>query len=163
MAMQNEGQMFQELGQLLSLHQAEFEIIKALTNYLTRQPTSLRWDVPLRLDKLTGAKMASPLSVNDDMDVRVPLKWADAAGAIGHPPTTGISVTSDNVAVISKGDVSADGLSVVLRTAGDGSCNVAIAWGTLSDSIPVTVAVPVPTSLAADVADAVPVTKGAAA
>jgi len=118
------------------------------------------WNVPRIVNKHTGVEMAQPLIITDDHDVRVPLKWSDDVGVIGHPPLTGTVVTSDNPAVISGGDVAADGMSVVLRTVDDGTCNVTVTNGSLSDTIPVTVAAPTPTSLVADSADAVPVAKG---
>ncbi len=84
-----------------------------------------------------------------------------------HPDTAGTTVTSDNVAVISGGDVAADGTHVVLRTAGDGTCNVTAsnttAGVTISDTISVTVGVPVPTEVAMDVDHAASVPKGTAA
>jgi hypothetical protein len=100
------------------------------------------------------------LTVTDDHDVRVPLLWSDDVGPIAHPPTSGTTVTSDNAAVISGGDVAADGTSVVLRTAGDGTANVTVTNGALSSVLEVTVGAPVPTALVADAADAKPVPKG---
>lgn len=106
--------------------------------------------------------MAGSVSFTDDHDLRVPLKWADDVGAV-HPILTGTTVASDNVAVVASGDVAADGTSVVLRSAGDGTCNVTVTNGHLTDTIAVTVGVPVATSLDVDAADATPVAKGTAA
>lgn len=106
--------------------------------------------------------MSGSVSFTNDHDLRVPLKWSDDAGAV-HPLLTGTTVASDNPAVVSGGDVAADGTSVVLRSAGDGTCNITITNGALSDTIAVTVGDPVPSNLVADAADAAPVTKGTAA
>lgn len=107
--------------------------------------------------------MPGTITVSDDHDVRVSLKWSDDVGVIGHPPTTGTTVTSDNAAVVSGGDVAADDMSVVLRTAGDGTCNVTVSNGTLKDTIQVIVSEATPTSLQVDPSSATPVAKGTAA
>jgi hypothetical protein len=122
-----------------------------------------RFSVPVQISKHGGKAMPGSVSVTNDHDVRVPLKWNDDVGPIAHPPTSGTTVASDNPAVIARGDVAPDGMSVVLRTAGDGTCNVTVKNGALSDTISVTVGEPVPSALAADPAGAVSVPKGTAA
>jgi len=133
--------------------------IERLIAWETRQPTKLEAVLPQWINKRTNA-MTSTLSITDDHDVRVPLKWSDDVGPIAHPPLTGTVVSSDTPAVISGGDVAADAMSVVLRTVGDGTANVTISNGALSTIIAVTVGAPVPSSLEADTVDAVPVPKG---
>jgi hypothetical protein len=128
-----------------------------------RSPTKLKFGVPHWVSKVGGVvTMAGSTTVTDDHDLEVPLIWSDDVGPV-HPDTTGTTVTSDNTAVISAGDVSADGSHVILRTAGDGVANVTVTNGTLTDTIAVTVGTPVPNKVALDVAHAVPVAKGTAA
>jgi len=120
----------------------------------------LKFLVPQYVNKATGeASMSGSITVTDDHDLKVPLQWSDDVGPV-HPDTTGTTVTSDNTAVISSGDVASDGSYVILRTAGDGTATVTVANGTLSDTLAVTVGAPVATSLAIDAADATPVAKG---
>jgi hypothetical protein len=124
-----------------------------------RRPTSLKFSIPLQVNKATGATMPGAVTFTDDHDEKIPLLWTDDAGTV-HPDTTGTVVTSDNVAVISKGDVASDGTYVILRSAGDGTCNITITNGALTDTIAVTVGVPTPTTLAIDAAHATQVPKG---
>lgn len=128
-----------------------------------RTPTRLAWEVPLPINKLTGATMPGTVTITDDHDVRIGLKWSDDVGPIGHPPTTGTTVTSDNTAVISGGEASADDTSVVLHTAGDGTCNVTVSNGSLKDTIQVVVSAATPTELQVDPTTATPVAKGTTA
>ena len=127
-----------------------------------RKPTRLAFDIPMLIRKKGKHVMPGSVTVTNDFDLRIPLKRTDAAGPV-HPDTSGTMASSDNVAVISSVDVAADGTSVVLRTAGDGTCNITVSNGALTDTIAVTVSDPAPTSVAIDAADAVPVAKGTAA
>ncbi len=124
------------------------------------RPTKLTFAVPLMVSKQTGEViMPGSITVTDDHDEKVPLLWTDDAGTV-HPDTSGTTVTSDNAAVISGGDVASDGTYVLLRTAGDGTCNVTVTNGALTDTISVTVGAPVATAVALNAANATQVPKG---
>lgn len=154
--------MLGDLVRLVVLQSQTDDILRKLLSEESRKPTILKFDVPILLSKRGIQTMSGTVTFTDDHDLRVPLKWADDIGAV-HPFLTGTVVTSDNVAVVSGGDVSADGTSVVLRSVGDGTANVTITNGDMHDTIVVTIGVPVALSLTADAADATPVPKGTAA
>ena len=97
--------------------------------------------------------MPGSITLPDDQEVTVPLKFADAIGAV-HAPATGGTASSDNTAVATV-TVAADDQSVLIVSVADGTCNVTYTNGSLSDTLAVTVAAPTPTSVALDVADAV--------
>jgi len=153
--------MLTELCEILSLQTRVYDILREAINYASRKPTILKFDIPIKLSK-QGVAMAGSVSFTDDHDLRIPLKWADDVGAV-HPLLTGTVITSSDPAVISGGDVSADGTSIVLRSAGDGTCDVTVSNGALHDTITVTVGAPVASSLVVDAADATPVARGASA
>lgn len=112
-----------------------------------RVPTSLRVGIPRFINKTTGeVLMPGPYSVTRDHDLELDLIWADDQGPVAPLPG-GTAITSDNVAVIASGDVSANDAKAVLRVAGDGTCNVTFANGALTVTEVVTVGEPVPSSL----------------
>jgi hypothetical protein len=103
--------------------------------------------------------MSGTINCTDDHDLRVPLVWKDDAGKVAAP-TSGTVASTDNATVVSAVDVAADDMSVVLRTAGDGMCNITVANGPMTDTIQVVVGPPTATILEVDAVDAVQVVKG---
>lgn len=105
--------------------------------------------------------MTGTITVADDRDLRIPLLWKDDVGTV-HAPSGG-SASAADAAVVSAVDVAADDTSVVCRIAGDGTTVVTYTNGALMDTTTVIVAMPAPTSVMLDAANAVPVPKGTAA
>lgn len=106
--------------------------------------------------------MSGSVTVANDVDLRIPLDWADAAGPVAAPPS-GTTGTSDNAAVVATVDVAANDTSIVCRIVGDGVATITVTNGALTDTVQITVTEPAPTSLVVDAADATPVPKGTAA
>lgn len=131
-------------------------------NYSFARATRLQIDAPRLITKGGAEAMSGSVNCTKDHDLRVPLKWSDDAGVVSGP-TSGTTGTSSDPTVISSVDVAADDQSIVLRTAGDGTCTVTVKNGTLTDSITVTVTDPVATQLDVDASTATQVAKGAPA
>lgn len=126
-----------------------------------RSPTMLRLDAErsLLLDKQGRVIMSGTVNITTDHDARVPLQWKDDVGTVSAPDAANTVATSDNTAVATV-DVAADDASVVVRSVADGTCNVTVTNGSLTDTIVVNVTDPSATSLNVDAADAVLVAKG---
>lgn len=97
--------------------------------------------------------MPSSITLPDDQKVVVPLKFRDAVGDV-HAPTSGGSVSSsdDNIATAI---LAADDASVEVTSVADGTATITYTNGAVSDTLEVTVAIPTPTAVAFDTADAV--------
>jgi hypothetical protein len=127
-----------------------------------RTPTSLKFAIPRLISKAGVEVMPGSISVTSDHDARVSFIWADDVGPV-VPLPGGTVISSDNTAVISGGDVAANDASCVLRTAGNGTCNVSVdnpGPPVLHDTMSVTVGAPVPTALTFDPTSATAVPKG---
>jgi hypothetical protein len=114
------------------------------------------------LNKKGRLIMSGSANVSTDHDLRVPLKWTDDVGAVSAPAAAGTTATSDNPAVATV-EVAPDDLSIVVRSVADGSCNVTVTNGAMTDSIAINVVDPQASVLDVDATDAVMIPKGTAA
>jgi hypothetical protein len=92
--------------------------------------------------------MSQALTWLTNQDAKVVFSCKNTAGSVLAPPPSGTTITSDNTAVVSHGDVSSDGSYAILRTAGAGTANVTIANGSGSLVIAATVGAAVTASIA---------------
>jgi hypothetical protein len=106
--------------------------------------------------------MSQALTWLSNQDCKVTFTCKNSAGTILAPPPAGTTITSDNTAVVSRGDLSSDGSYAILRTAGVGTANVTVANGSGALVFAVTVGAAVTTSIvfgaATLVANGTPVT-----
>ncbi len=155
-------QAFRDLSAIQNSLNSQNDLLTRILTFVDgrRLPTHVRIDYGRSqlLDKKGKLIMSGSVTVTTDHDARVPLVWKDEVGAVSAP-TSGTTATSDNPAVATV-DVAADDLSIVVRSVADGTCNVAVANGTLSDTIVIIVTDPAATILDVDATDAVLIAKG---
>lgn len=113
--------------------------------------------------------MAGTVTVPQNQDLRVFLKWANPDGPVFPSPGKTTCASSD-AAVCSGADVAADDTSIVIRTVAEGMCTITVDSSrppsmsgftvVLQDFITVIVTEPTPTHLIIDPESAMLVTKG---